>query len=92
MIPYLTAYFAIISLLAIILTGIDKRFAKERPRSRVPEATLFLVSALGGSLSMYLTMLLIRHKTKHLSFMLGLPAIFLAQLVVGGVIYYRLRS
>ena len=49
---------------------------------RVPEAALLLLSALGGSLAMYITMLLIRHKTKHIKFMLGIPIIMVFQAVL----------
>ena len=49
---------------------------------RVPEALLLLLSALGGSLAMYITMLLIRHKTKHIKFMLGIPIIMVFQAVL----------
>lgn len=76
-------YLCGISVLAVILAVSDKIAAKCRI-SRVPEATLFVVSLLGGSAAMYLTMLLIRHKTKHKRFMLGLPAILIAQ----GVAYW----
>ena len=38
-----------------------------------------MLAACGGSVAMYVCMKLIRHKTKHLSFMLGLPAIIIAQ-------------
>ncbi len=71
-------YLCGISVLAVILTLYDKIAAKCRGR-RVPEATLFAVSLLGGSAAMYLVMLLIRHKTKHKRFMLGLPAIVIVQ-------------
>lgn len=71
-------YLAAVSAVAIILTVNDKCCAK-RKRSRVPEAVLFLVALLGGCAAMYLTMLLIRHKTLHKRFMLGLPAILLVQ-------------
>ncbi len=76
--PVLEWYLCGISALAVILTLYDKIAAKCRAR-RVPEATLFAVSLLGGSAAMYLTMLLIRHKTKHKRFMLGLPAIVMVQ-------------
>ena len=45
-------------------------------------AALLLLSALGGSLAMYITMLLIRHKTKHIKFMLGIPIIMVFQAVL----------
>ncbi len=68
-----------ISAVAAIVTLADKCAAK-RGAHRVPEATLFTLAALGGSGAMYLVMLLIRHKTLHKRFMLGLPLILLLQL------------
>lgn len=49
---------------------------------RVPEKTLFITSFLGGALGMYITMQLIRHKTQHKRFMIGLPVIILLQCVI----------
>ena len=72
-------WIGVLSLVAVILTVSDKIKAK-RSAWRVPEATLLIVSALGGSVAMLLTMLLIRHKTKHLKFMLGIPIIILLQI------------
>ena len=72
-------WIGVMSLVAVILTVSDKIKAKRRAW-RVPEATLLIVSALGGSVAMLLTMLLIRHKTKHLKFMLGIPIIILLQI------------
>lgn len=77
-------YLITISLLSTIVTIVDKCRAK-RGAWRVPEATLLGLSALGGSVAMYLIMQLIRHKTKHPKFMVGIPLIFLFQLVI--VIY-----
>lgn len=65
----------------VILTVYDKYAAKNK-KWRVPEKLLFAVAILGGSAAMYITMLIIRHKTKHLSFMLGLPIIMLLQTVI----------
>lgn len=71
-------YLCAVSLLAVILTVADKRRAV-RHRFRVPEFTLLLVSVLGGSVAMLVTMLLIRHKTRHPKFMVGIPVIILLQ-------------
>lgn len=71
-------YLLLISLLAVILTVADK-YKAQHHRWRVPEATLFGVAALGGAAAMYVTMRLIRHKTRHRRFMWGLPLICLAQ-------------
>lgn len=73
------AYLAVISLVAVIVTVYDKSVSKIAGHRRVPEKTLLLLSALGGSVAMYLTMLTIRHKTKHAKFMVGIPAIIVAQ-------------
>ena len=70
------AYIALISLISIIVCIYDKGISKKnKVELRVPEKTLMLLSAIGGSVAMYLTMLLIRHKTKHVKFMLGIPLI-----------------
>lgn len=74
----LTIYLIIINLIAVIITVYDKRTAIKH-KWRVRESTLLIVSALGGSIAMYITMRLIRHKTKHLKFMLGIPIIFILQ-------------
>jgi len=76
---YITAYIAFISLLAVIITAHDKSAAR-RHKWRMRESTLLLVAALGGSVAMLMTMLLIRHKTKHAKFMVGLPVIIALQI------------
>ncbi|MBQ7828387.1 MAG: DUF1294 domain-containing protein [Clostridia bacterium] len=72
-------YLGIMSLVSVIVTLWDKRVSKIPGRRRVPEKTLLTLSALGGSVAMYITMLMIRHKTKHPKFMIGIPAIIIAQ-------------
>jgi uncharacterized membrane protein YsdA (DUF1294 family) len=72
-------YLAIISIVAICVTVYDKWAAKKRPQERTRESTLLLLSALGGSAAMLLTMLTVRHKTKHMKFMVGIPLIIALQ-------------
>lgn len=74
-------YLAVISFIAVIVTVSDKSKAR-RSKWRVPEATLLGISALGGSVAMFITMLLIRHKTRHAKFMLGIPLIIALQIAV----------
>lgn len=78
---YFMIYLMIISIIAVIMTVSDKAKARKHKR-RIPEKTLFLTAALGGSAAMYLTMLTIRHKTKHKRFMIGLPLIIILQIVI----------
>ena len=83
----LIGYLIIISLVSVIVTITDK-YQAQKQGWRVPEATLLTLSAMGGSVAMYVTMQLIRHKTRKLKFMLGIPAIMVLQAaLVIGVIY-----
>lgn len=85
------AYIAIISLISIIVCVYDKGISKKnRVELRIPEAVLLLLSALGGSVAMFVTMLLTRHKTKHVKFMLGIPLIMILQAAAAFAVYYFL--
>ena len=72
-------YIALISLISMIVCAVDKHLSKRKGARRVPEITLIALSAFGGSVAMFLTMLLIRHKTRKLKFMLGIPIIIILQ-------------
>ena len=75
---YFYLYLIAINIVALIVTVHDKN-AAEKHRRRVSERMLFFIAALGGSPVMYLTMLIISHKTRKLKFMLGIPVIFLIE-------------
>ena len=81
-------YFAAVSIISAVVCAADKRSAV-KGKWRVKESTLFLLCALGGSVAMYITMRLIRHKTLHKRFMIGIPLIVVVQVVLLiGLIYY----
>ena len=61
------------------LMGRDKRLARAGGR-RIPEKRLFLLAALGGAVGGVAGMAVFRHKTKHMSFILGFRALALVQL------------
>ena len=67
-----------INLLTFFIYGIDKWKAR-RDKWRVPEATLLMLAALGGSVGALLGMFVFHHKTKHKKFLIGVPLILLAQ-------------
>ena len=71
----------VMNLLAFALMGIDKMKAK-RGSWRIPEKTLFLVTALFGGLGGTLGMRMFRHKTKHWYFKFGFPALLVVQIVL----------
>lgn len=79
----LLVYLAVaINLLAVVLSVYDKWASKQFTAKRIREAVLVLISVLGGSLGMFLTMIIIRHKTRHIKFMLGIPLIMVVQLLL----------
>ena len=84
-IPYaiVGGYLVIISLISMIVCIYDKKISKKgKVELRVPEKTLFyILPLLGGSLAMFVTMTLVRHKTKHWQRWLTF-GIFLVQLAV----------
>jgi uncharacterized membrane protein YsdA (DUF1294 family) len=88
---YIAVYLAVVSIWAVGLTVFDKQVAKHGLR-RVKERTLLLVSAFGGSLAMFVTMHLIRDKTKHAKFMVGIPAIIILQVAVVLFAVWRLKG
>ncbi len=80
-------YLAIVNLVGLIIMGVDKIKAKRR-KWRIPEATLFLVAVIGGSIGSIAGMYIFRHKTKHLSFVIGMPVILFIQIVLTLVLLF----
>lgn len=76
--PYIIIWLIAVNLFACGITVFDKLRAIRGGR-RVREATLLLVSALGGGVGMFITMCLVRHKTRKKKFMLGIPLILVLQ-------------
>lgn len=81
-------YLVAISVFAVIICWYDKIAAKRESR-RISEKTLLAVSLFGGAAAMYITMCIIRHKTKHNKFMIGLPLIILVQTAITLLICVR---
>ncbi|GAB7054086.1 DUF1294 domain-containing protein [Paenibacillus sp. YK5] len=65
-------YWITINFVAFFIMGYDKSQAKKGSR-RIAEHTLFLIAAAGGALGMWFGMRKWRHKTKHVSFVYGIP-------------------
>lgn len=74
-------YLLIINAAAFLLMLIDKRRAQKN-KWRIPEKSLFLSAILGGSIGALAGMYTFRHKTKHLSFVIGMPTILAAQILL----------
>ena len=77
----LIVYLIIMNIAGFASMGIDKAKAKKHAW-RIPEATLFAIALLGGSIGSIIGMQLFRHKTKHWYFVVGMPVIFFLQLAL----------
>lgn len=84
----LIGYLIVISVVSVIVCIYDKFAAKHATKHRTREATLLVLSALGGSVAMFATMQIIRHKTKHVKFMVGIPLIIIAQVAIALAIIF----
>ncbi|GLX70763.1 DUF1294 domain-containing protein [Paenibacillus glycanilyticus] len=80
----LIIYWIVINFIAFALMGMDKSYARHKKR-RIPEKRLFGISAIGGALGAWIGMQVWRHKTKHTSFRVGIPLLFVLNLVI---LYY----
>lgn len=82
-------WLTVISAISIVVCVYDKVISKkDRVELRIPEKVLLILSALGGSLAMYITMQIIHHKTKHKKFMIGIPVIMAVQIVLIILYFY----
>lgn len=85
----IAAYFIMINIIGFIMAYSDKKKA-EKGKRRISETSLFFISFIGGSIGMYCSMKLFRHKTKQKRFMIGIPLLIAFQLAIAAIIcgYY----
>ncbi|MFC5986148.1 DUF1294 domain-containing protein [Marinicrinis lubricantis] len=75
-IQILIIYYSAMNLIGLWLMKSDKVRAVRKQR-RIPEKRLFTIAALGGAAGCWLGMRMFRHKTKHRSFIIGIPLLVL---------------
>ena len=82
----LAIWLIVINLVTFFVFGFDKLKAKYKEKHetarRVPEKTLFLLAALGGSVGALIGMRVWRHKTLHKTFRIDIPLILAAQILI----------
>ena len=79
-------YLIIIKLIGFYMMWSDKRKAKWG-KWRIPEQTLFIVTALGGGIGTIAGMYTFHHKTKKPKFTIGLPTILILEIIL--VVYLK---
>lgn len=68
--------------------ALDKWKARQG-RWRIPEKTLLIMAAVGGSLGAWCGMIICRHKTQHTKFKLVVPMLLLAHCVMLALYYNK---
>ncbi|KOP64970.1 hypothetical protein AMS62_06660 [Bacillus sp. FJAT-18019] len=79
--PALIVWIVFINAVAYLVMSDDKRRAR-MGRDRVPEKTLFLLAAIGGALGIWIAMYRKRHKTRHLTFKVGVPLLLIVNVAL----------
>ena len=80
-------YFVIINIIGFLIMYIDKQKAK-KGKWRIPEKTLFIITALGGGIGTIAGMYIFRHKTHKIAFVIGFPAITILEIIA--LLYFTL--
>ncbi len=78
-------YLLIVNIFGFFIMWLDKHKAK-KGAWRIPEKTLFVVTALGGGIGTTVGMYAFRHKTQKLNFVIGFPFITILEII--GIIWY----
>ncbi len=82
-------YTIIINLIGFILMGIDKYKARKEIW-RIKEFTLIFISFVGGSIGSLIGMVIFKHKIHKKKFYIGIPLIYILNLIVKHIIIYYL--
>lgn len=81
-------YLIVVNLFGFFIMWLDKRKAK-KGAWRIPEKTLFIVTALGGGIGTIAGMYTFRHKTQKIQFVIGFPFITILEIIT--IIYFALK-
>ena len=82
-------YLLAINVITLLVYIADKIKAK-RHMWRIPESALLSLAIIGGSIGALIGIFVIRHKSQHPKFRIGVPIIFILQLTVAYWILWRL--
>lgn len=78
----------IINVLTFAVYAWDKHVSKLTNARRIPEKTLLLWAAFGGSIGALAAMYTLRHKTLHKKFTIGVPVILIIQIILTAYFLY----
>ena len=81
-------YLLIMNAAGFLVMTADKLYAKKN-MWRIPERTLMGIAAIGGSIGVLAAMYTVRHKTKHMKFVIGVPLILVCQIGLAAYFLFR---
>lgn len=84
----IVTYFIVINLFGFFIMWLDKRKAK-KGAWRIPEKTLFIITAIGGGIGTTAGMFVFHHKTQKIQFLIGFPFITILEIVT--ILYFWLK-
>ena len=84
----ITIYLVVINLFGFFIMWLDKRKAK-KGAWRIPEKTLFIITAIGGGIGTTAGMYVFRHKTQKIQFVIGFPLITILEIIA--IVYFALK-
>ena len=84
----ITIYLVIINLFGFFIMWLDKRKAK-KGSWRIPEKTLFIITAIGGGIGTTAGMYAFRHKTQKIQFVVGFPLITILEIIA--IIWFAVK-
>ncbi|MFC4556641.1 DUF1294 domain-containing protein [Virgibacillus kekensis] len=77
----LVVYLITANIITFLFMAMDKRRARNR-EYRIPERTFWGLALIGGAVGAYLGMRQFRHKTKHRSFVVGMPLLIVLHIAL----------
>ena len=83
---FLTYYLLIMNFLTWVIYGLDKGRAKSG-KWRIPERTLLILAAIGGSVGALIGVLMFRHKTRKAKFVILVPVLLVIHCVLVGLVW-----
>lgn len=82
------AYLVGVNVVTFALFAYDK-YCAQHDKWRVRESTLLFWAAIGGTFGAVAAMEICHHKTLHLKFKFGIPALFFLQIILVGLVYFN---
>jgi uncharacterized membrane protein YsdA (DUF1294 family) len=80
------------NMIAFLVMMMDKSKSREKQAQRIAEGTLFFMASAFGSVGVYLGMFIFHHKTRKITFVIGIPLIMIQNIVFLSLTYDFLNS